>query len=320
MENFINEESRKWVRNNLKKLNKRYKFIDNYNVGIKIFDDFFEQNSELRKESVKFIHGANGTLIDISILFSICISCIACSLYKDHEERSIFPKSWISLEEKPDPNFIFSCLFSQLFQMISSSVKLIENGFNYSARILSRSAIEMSWQILILSYFREDLKVYVAADENGGANHVWWKLFGKGKMLKKISQIERELLLPDNVHSSLMEYRKETYSALSESVHHGSLEVMLSSFNWAFDENNNIPDSDEAQGKWSALGGVSTFSVEILNGINYSLSYFLRMFFVVVEYFHGIDLEGYSDTYWKIALVAKDCGEDLLAEYDKTLT
>jgi hypothetical protein len=175
---------------------------------------------------------------------------------------------------------------------------LAERGLDNAARVVLRSFIELSWQTIILLFFREDLKIYVQPEDQDEVNRVWWELFGKGRMQKKLTLIEESLGFDSGTIRKYREYRRDIYQFFSESVHHSHINNLVSSM---------IGNFEQETFQWKPLGGSGVRSDPTLFTRTLSGLYFLDMFFIIVEDFHGTDLSSLKEHYFKDCLIFRDC-------------
>jgi hypothetical protein len=298
MNGILNIKIREFIRDKVHSLNKKYDYISDEIVTVDGLNYIFEKNSEVREQSLQKALKNLDKQISSSNLLTCCLFTLACSVYSEKEIEGILPKQWISINGKPDPKHVFGFPITQLCQFAISVIELAEKGLDNAARVVLRSFIELTWQLIILLYYREDLKKYVVPEEQNDVNRVWWELFGKGKIQKKLSAIEENLGFDSETREKYSNYRKDIYQFFSESVHHSHINSIVSSVIWNFHEDS---------GAWTALGGAGLRSDATLTTLTTSGLYFLDMFFMILEDYHGTDICELDYHYFKDCLVFRDC-------------
>jgi len=298
MNGILNNKICEYLKENIDRISANYDHIDKEPVVLDRLNYIFEKNSEVRETSVDTSLKTLANQISTSNLLSCCLFTLACSVYSDKDIEGIFPKQWITFEGKPDPKMVFGCAITQLCSFSISIVELAEKGLDNAARVVLRSFIELSWQTIILLYFRDDLKRYVVPEEQEEVNRVWWELFGRGKIQKKLSLIEENLGFEPESLQKYKKYRKDVYQFFSESVHHSSINSLVSSL---------IGDFEEDKFQWKPLGGAGIRSDATLFTLTLSGLYFLDMFFVIVQDYHGTDIADLTEHYYKDCMVFRDC-------------
>ena len=297
MNGIVNDKIVKYLKDNFDRINRNYNYLDEDFVFLDRLNFIFEKNSEVREESRSVALKYLNKQISTSNILNACLFLLAVSVYSENECDGILPKQWITYEGRPDPRFVFGNSLNQLCCFSISIVELVENGLDNAARVVLRSFIELSWQTIILLYFREDLKKYIQPEEQEEVNRVWWELFGKGKIQKKLAIIEENLGFGSDNIIKYKENRKDIYQFFSESVHHSHINNIASSMICNF-ENEKL--------QWKPLGGVGVRSNDTLFILSLSGLYFLDMFFIIIEDFHGTDLASLNEQHFKDCLVFKD--------------
>lgn len=165
---LINKEIRSYIKSNLNKYNNNYQFIDSPKFTLGRLDEIFRLNRQTRKESGKLCRSHLNRHLSIANILSASIFILTCSIYNEKDEDGMLPKQWINYSGKPNPNIVFGTLLTQLTQLSISITELTEKGLDNAARIVLRSAIELTWQILILLYNREDLIRYEKHEKHRG--------------------------------------------------------------------------------------------------------------------------------------------------------
>lgn len=305
MRGIINTELREFFKKNLKKYNDKYGYIGASKFTLAGLDGIFQLNRKERKRSQSTCLPHLDMHLGLANLLTACIFSLTCSVSSEKNENGILPQDWVNESTKPSPNTVFGALLTQLTQLSISITELTERGLDNSARIILRSVIELTWQILILVYFREDLKQYVKAESIEEANQTWWKLFGKGKIQKKLHQIEEDLAIDSSEGNLLKIERKDVYQFISESVHHGYGNSVVASIVWEF---------EEEMGAWCALGGASARSDGTLAIFINTALYFIDMFVLILNKYHGTYFDELPELYWKESLIIRDCVKEFMKE------
>ena len=305
MNGILDRNIRKLIKDNLRLLNAKFKHVDDRDIRITDLDELFKISRSIRRESKKKIKENMPSQLTLSYINICCCFFITASIYKENDDNSLLSPTWISPSGRPNPNTVIGFLVTQLVHFSLAVVELVENGLDNPAKALSRSVSELSYQILILLSSRQDLIKYVEPESFEGTKEVWFKLFGKNRLQKKISKLEDTLNFHPQSMKILKDRRREDHQYFSESVHHAWIRTVVGSITWDFKED---------KGAWSSLGGASQQSESTINHLNHTLVYFIQVFFQVTFHVHNISLENSKDYYWKEAIILKECISNLLDE------
>ncbi len=302
---MMNNKVRSLLKTFLTEKNHQFTYLGRSKLTLRKIDEITKINTYTRRASSITIKNHETADIDFSIavLVASALFTLSASVSKSRDIKSILPPHWISIEDKPNANFVFSVLLNQLTQLSFSLLELIDKGFDNGARILLRSIMELTWQILILLFNREDLRIFVKADSFDDVRNTWRLLFGNQRFSKKLDRIEVELKVDADIRLNLRNRRLDAYKFFSESVHNGFITAMLDSMQLDFEKdtlNTNF------------LGGACARSLDTLRAFVQSGMYFLDMFFAIVTQYHGTDLEVLPELYWKDSLVLTECVRDCI--------
>lgn len=271
-------------------------------LRIQDLDNIFKISRKIRAESKKEIKeklGIELSIVNLNIICCFLISVSLSGMTLDFKE-TILPKSLWKAQKISNPDTIFKTLITQITQHSISIVELVSLGLDGSARSLSRTTAELSWQTLILLAFKEDLLLYQAAHTSEETTETWFRLFGKGRTQKKLTQIEEMLGIHSDVSEKLATQRKDNNQFFSESVHSGYLMTVVSTIRWSFEED---------AGAWSALGGSTSASETTLGHLSMTLDYFCEMFILILNEIHHLYPEIKSENWRDFLLLQESISE-----------
>jgi hypothetical protein len=180
-------------------------------------------------------------------LYALAFAHLAIAVHPKTGNAGPFPATWISPTGKPDPNFILSQGLVQVVNNAIAVVRLSRDGLDSQARALVRVTGELTWQLAVLFSSPKLLHIYAAAQTEDEENRVWWNLFGRGRLLKRMRELDGLVGLPQHVSAALHRYRRGHQRYYSNAVHPSVLVVGLGSHSRSF----------HGRGfRWALFGGV----------------------------------------------------------------
>ena len=300
---------RKFVSQNLRELNGRFGKELGFSVNIKDCDSIISLIRDNSIEAKGLIEKHFNDEFSLSILFLMCLSSIAASL--DHKnKKKVFPNNWISNSGYPVPDLVISNMVTQIANYSLSIITLLEQGLNFPAKALIRINNDLIWQVIVLCYDKEMLKEFCSSTNPDDSTRIWYNLFGKGKLNKKICEIEETIGLDEVYISGLHDWRKNTQRFHSEIVHHSYYAINLGAMAYDFDT-----ESIHS----SLLGRACPRTKDSIGILNYQLFFFLEMFFLVMGKIHGLKLNSKNE-FGYTAIIIKHICSKLIIEQEKKRT
>ncbi|HCY16090.1 MAG: hypothetical protein A2Z93_10885 [Curvibacter sp. GWA2_64_110] len=236
--------------------------------------------------------------LSLSRLSTACIGLLALSLHTKEEEQQLFRADWLSESKLPNPNHILQCMLTQLANFSLSASVLLERGLDNPARALCRHTMELSQQILALMYSRDDFRIYIGGHDEKSSTHIWNALFAKGKLNRRLSEIEERLGFDAEMVDHMRAHRSSNYAFYSQAVHHSYIATTVGSYSPRFD------------GSWHSLGvfGGENAAVETtFRSLNFTLWYFLLVFFAILDKHHRIRPRNAKELFWLEAFMLHFC-------------
>lgn len=275
MEKLSNKHLRIVVKHFIKELNSISKKNFDKSVKISDFDALIEHINNIQNNAKKKHQEYLTDELTLANLFVLCLSTVSLSLHSNEFHEEVFPKDWLSSDPNPNPNLILSNLLLQLTNYTLAIIDLIEKGLDSPARALVRTLSELSSQTLILIYFRDDFKEYIKGKDDELSTQIWYKLFAKNKMHKKLSIIEKESEMDNEFIQYMYNFRKEEYEFFSESIHHSYVSINLGSYAWECE--------NEENSQKCLFGGENSSVRRTLNFLNTTLFFFVVSFFKLIK-------------------------------------
>jgi len=275
MQKLSNKHLRTMVKHFIKEINSISKKNFDKSVKISDFDALITHINNIQNNAKKKHQTYFSNELTLANLFVLCLSTVSLSLHSDEYDEEIFPKDWLSSNPYPNPNFILSNLLLQLTNYTLAIIDLVEKGLDSPAKALARTISELSSQTLILIYFRDDFKEYVKGTDDKLSTEIWYKLFAKNKIHKKLSIIEKETETDKELIEYMYNFRKEEYEFFSESIHHSYISVNLGSYAWQCGNDENAQKS--------LFGGENSSIKRTLSFLNTTLFFFIVNLFKIID-------------------------------------
>lgn len=218
-------------------------------------------------------------LCDFSIA---CLAMIFACINEEKRKDYPLPSNWISRSGRPNPNFVIRSLVGQVTDHSLSTLNLIRQGMDNSARALLRVTDELIWQSLVIISYQDDMKEYVKAETPGEANKTWQRLFGRGRLIRKIESLERDFGFDEEYLGSMTKWRREAMAFYSQGVHHSYVATAVGLYSL---------DLDEKTTGHGIFGAPKVGLRGTINHLNFQLFYFIHSFYNILEKKHSVNTE-----------------------------
>ncbi len=300
--NGINDAGiRNLVSIQLRDMRKKIPKSDMRTFTLRDLDDIFRKSRVVSKQCCAEIQEKLKQPISLANLIIASCYCLALALHDSGKDDNLFPSDWLASKSSPNPNIILQALVSQLTNFSIAIVNLVEQGLDNQARSLVRTVIELSWQIIIISTYKKDFIEYAKldVDDSDEATQAWFKLFGHGRMYKKLIEIDKLLGFNEEMTIKNKELREMLYSFFSQSIHHSKFAVFEGSWPLNLKKEKRI---------FSILGAASHSSHLTIGYLNIALWYFHRLFYCIIFNLHRLKPNPIED--WMEAWYLSQCVEE----------
>ncbi|WML50165.1 hypothetical protein RCG23_10250 [Neobacillus sp. PS3-34] len=251
------------LENQIKLFNERL----NKDIGIKDFEDLNEDV----KDIYSTIEKEKAHLKEDIVLPEIGIKAIAMLSFLFNEETNVIVGEWSANDYFRVQN-TFSGLISQLTNGLLGTLKLIEAGLDYQARVLFRNVTEMSWLIIVLINDINWLKKYIQGERHAD-------FFKAYKVRNKLNEIENKTQLPKDIKKLIRTQRQEIYKFYSEIIHNAYPNPILGTLVSGFTDGDYMSPN--------LFGKISTSSQKTIAEVNTCIFLFLLMFYRALRDVHG---------------------------------
>jgi len=297
---LANKEYRKIAQTIFSKLNPIYESHMERKLRLSDLDDIAKFLRGHSKETEKAVKSLLRDELSISSMGISCIGLLSLSIDPSENADELFPHDWL-FPSKVNPNFVLSHMLNHLANYGLAVQVLIEKGLDAQARSQLRLLIELSWLILALVYDQELWANYVATDEKNEGKF-WSKNLKSYQLNKKLSEIEDNIGMDEELLKILQSTRKESYAAYSNVVHHSYTSVMLGSMAFSESDGNII---------FGVFGEVNNASKATVNQLNYVLWYFSLSFFSILEKVHRVSPKTPKKDFWLEAFALSFCLKEI---------
>ncbi|EEF79985.1 hypothetical protein [Methylophaga thiooxydans] len=302
MKKIYHKNHRAIIKKHIRLINK---VNDGESLTLSGYDDFFKFIATGNVENITKNQEALNEEFSLCYLYAASVRLLSFTFSAQKPEHNLIPSDWLGEDARPNPNLVFETLLSQISDYSYSVIKLAESGLDNPARSLVRVLSELVQQTLCLAANVNDVREYVAAHEDHEATKVWYQLFGKGKLDKKLTTIESALGLTEDLIFSLREERTNTHKFYSQNIHHSFTASVVGSRSWAF--------SDESC-RDSFFGGHSSSLRAPLSALTRSLWYFNIMFLAIFNNLHGFKVPDIKDSFWFPYFAIRDASNEIFLE------
>lgn len=302
MKKIYNKNHRAIIKKHVRRHNK---INDGESITLSGYDDFFKLIATGNLENITKNKEDLSEELSLCYLYAASVRLLSFTFSDKKTEQNLIPSDWLGEDIPPNPNFVFETLLSQICDYSYSVIKLAESGLDNPARSMVRVLSELVQQTLCLVANVNDFREYVAAHEDHEATKVWYELFGKGKLDKKLATIESALGLPEDLIFTLKEERTSTHKFYSQNIHHSFTASVVGSRSWAFND-------DSCRD--SFFGGHSSSLKAPLNALTRSLWYFNITFLAILNNLHGFKVPDLKDSFWVPYFAIRDASNEIFLE------
>ena len=300
----INEKIQKKISKIVEDLS-QYPAFQDHDVGLKEIKESINEIYKIKNENERQANYNCKNELYVAYLYVLYLSGLSAAIEQEINFGFLPFPSGFREDLQIDPNVIFQNLLIQIVNLALSSINLIQNGFDPSAKIILRSLTELCWITIIVTFDQESMFLYYQSDENKKKNFDIRARYFNAKALKeKLCEIENKLLIDPGVKiSSLKKERSSLYRFLSSYTHNSYTSTMRSAYA--------IPNKKDNETLKSRLFG--NFSIEskttlsLLNGLlcysSLTLSYII---FKLHRYRFSDDNE-----FGKDIMVLKECAQNV---------
>lgn len=159
---------------------------------------------------------------EIAQLYAISIGFIALAIYLSDDD--------IKEEYKHDSTVYFS-LLTNISNDILGIVTLVDNGFEFQAKILFRNLMELVYTFLIMIINNQKRKEYFDSGRLENAYAIWQKNLKMSKLNEELSNYEN-IVFDDELQKEMKEKRTELYKYYSSFVHNDFIYTFISCFSF----------------------------------------------------------------------------------------
>ena len=297
------KEARQVVSETLRELRRNIDNTNNYSISLDTLNSYYIFSNQCEQESKKII---NNKLRNELFLTHIALGCLTstCLSIKNFNSDIDFFTNYDPKKHKfANPNFVLRSHLIQLANYSLSVVQLIKSGLDSPARSLLRITNELNWQTLVMLNDMNIIEKYSKCHSDKESNEIWYQLFAKGKLQKKLEIIDEAIGFPKQIIDQIKQERRYIQQRLSQSVHHSFVATNFGAFNKGFENNERL--------NCAIMGSATTDSIETLSYLNEHLGYFIAVFFTIVESKEHVALN-YDNEHWFNANILRNCSLDLL--------
>ncbi len=294
-----NQNIRNIIKNRLSSIRKEIKEEHSNCLNISDLDNLSKEIRNSYKEALATRYDVIHEQAAFASLHIMSCFTLAKAIFDENEDKGyLLPDNWFNGEKDINPNRIISYLILSLAKTSTSVVYLCESGFDNQARSLGRNLAELSWQTLILTFFKEKLLLYISPDNPKEANEVWFMLFGKGKFESNLKEIERGLGFSEEILQTTKELREEIFQFYSMFLHNSYVAVTINNYSFS------LQDDSVTSCDFASKSKTSIATLQYLNDI---LWYFHRVFYSIVFEYHKLRPLKPKRKMWIQARVLHDC-------------
>ncbi|WP_046180884.1 hypothetical protein [Domibacillus tundrae] len=220
--------------------NKVLEFMESFrgetNINILNLEEFEELINERRNESNNEVKKELKTELSIAYLYSMVYASLSLAINQGNGNSLKLSQEW-SEEVEGTPLLTLQNCFTNISNHILSIIRLVEDGFDLSARIILRVLIELSWIVILVSSDLEIMKIYHNSEDEDMERRAWYKFFKPKKLLEGVTKIETQLGIDnEEMLVRLNTSRSETYNFYSKTIHNSYLSSVVGAYSTSFDE------------------------------------------------------------------------------------
>jgi hypothetical protein len=212
------------------------------NLDSKIVREWVESIWQFNTERTATINSS--LKVELTAL-NVCAATIgalaSCVLSRDHSERPL-PMNWGGKQDGGG-SFALYCLLVQYVNHSMSVVRLCQDGFDNSAKILVRTMLEMTRIALVVSADSGYMQSYLNSGKNEQCEKEWRKKSETDEILRRLGEIECEMGLSRKTTDYMGVKRMDTYKYLCQATHSSIQEMAANSFLNIKDFDDDLPKS-----------------------------------------------------------------------------
>ncbi len=190
---------------------------------------------------------------EVAELYALATGIIACAMHFSAD----------SMKEKyKKDNTVYFSLLTNMSNDILGIINLIDNGFEFQAKILIRNLMELMYTLLVTMINEEKRIEYFESADLGNSYAVWQKNFKMSKLNEELAKYE-ETVFDKELQQEMKEQRRNMYQYYSSYVHNDFLSMVMGCH--SIDKKDNPDDSEFYYNLW---GMYNNESKEILETVN----------------------------------------------------
>ena len=193
---------------------------------------------------------------------------------------SVIPVDWINVQNVPNPNTLLENFLINLANHSLAVINLIESGYDFSARIILRALLELSWIAIYVVADRNTMQMYAQDLDDESERKMYNQLFGWGKLRTNLSRIEKNLEMPNDIVDVLSRARNHAYKYYSQIVHNSYPVVTIGAYGYSLEKDKTL--------EFGLFGVLSAGSKQTLYNLNEAIFYFIGMLSQVFVRVYGL--------------------------------
>lgn len=220
---------RKAVSALLKDFNTHFKLKSEDRLNLKGLDEYFKFITRTYRRPGKDIDNHYSEELFLINLYLMCFSSLVLAA-KENTPNGALDANVILREDFSGSDIHLCGFLNNICNTANASVNLIKQGYDTQARVLVRTLDERIYQCMTLFASSEDYEKWDDAEDQDEAKSAHYSLFSrKGRILKRVAELEEKYLGIDAHSSILKAWRKERESYYSMAVHGSSAAVIAGS-------------------------------------------------------------------------------------------
>lgn len=130
--------------------------------GLSQVDELCKLIGGCASEAVVFSDRKHSKKLETAYLAILATGCLGMALVDGGRKRP-WPKGWIRRADRPNANLWLGTMVLSLSRYALSAIHLCRLGQDFSARLVIRNVIELSWLIIILADDQTKLRLHALA-------------------------------------------------------------------------------------------------------------------------------------------------------------
>lgn len=238
-------------------------------LNLKSFDEYVRFINDAYYHPSKVIENNCPDHLLVINLYLISLSSVAVSAIKG-TPNGVQDKNVLLKTDFSGSDIHLGSFLNNICNTTSAAISLIKQGYDTQARVLIRTLDERIYQCIVLFSSSSDYEKWDEAEDQDDAKNAHYSLFAKkGRILKRITELEEKYLGFKDHQLELRAWRKEREVYYSMAVHGSSAAVMVGSASFSFE--------DESIMMPNLFGHPSSASRGTLSHIIYQLHFFLLL-------------------------------------------